>query len=273
MILGFIWQSRLKSRRCALNIQRACKVADTTSDIHDVLDWVKFGPSPAIIPQSLIDRLSKIEDLSSTVSDVLDELGLVGAVCASTLRPTLAAGRVVGRAITVRNQEQRVTPLANATQRRWQMAEIGAISSAAPGDVLIIEGVADVSNMGGIISTTAKRQGISGAIVDGGVRDVAHSRRIGFPIWSRHISPVTGKWRCVTQEINGPVTIGGVAVAAGDLVIADETGICFVPADKISQVIDRCEEIAAYEDKLDREIAGGVPMADLIEQLYGGQHQ
>ena len=243
----------------------------TADKAQAVLAWVTFGPSPAAVPQAIIDRFSRIEDLSSTVSDVLDELGLVGAICASTLRPTLSGSRVIGRAITVRNQEQRAAALANVTERTWKMAELGAISCAKPGDVLIIEGVTDVSNMGGIISATAKREGIAGAIVDGGVRDVGHSRRIEFPIWSRHISPVTGKWRCVTREINGPVTIADVSVLAGDLVIADETGICFVPADRISHVIDRCEEIAGYESKLEDEIAAGISVDDLIDTLYGGQ--
>ena len=59
-------------------------------------------------------------------------------------------------------------------------------------------------------------------MVDGGVRDVGQSRSIGFPIWSRDISPITGKWRCVTVEVNGPVSIAGLAVRPGDLVIADE---------------------------------------------------
>ena len=84
--------------------------------------------------------------------------------------------------------------------------------------------------------------------MDGGIRDVHHSRSLGFPLWSRDISPVTGKWRAVTQEINGPVSIGGVAVEAGDLVIADETGVCFVPARLIEEVLVECEEIHSKEE-------------------------
>ena len=82
---------------------------------------------------------------------------------------------------------------------------------------------------------------------------------------------MTGKWRCITQEINGAVSIAGVTVQAGDLVIADETGICFVPCDEAERVVSRCEEIAAYEALIEEDIANGVSVQDLIEKLYGGK--
>jgi regulator of RNase E activity RraA len=83
------------------------------------------------------------------------------------------------------------------------MAEFEAHNLAQKGDVLVIQGVADVSNMGGISAQTGKRQGEIGAIVQGGVRDVAHSRALDYPVWASDITPVTGKWRIETMEING----------------------------------------------------------------------
>ena len=59
--------------------------------------------------------------------------------------------------------------------------------------------------MGGISAQTGKRQGEAGAIVQGGVRDIAHSRAVGYPVWASDITPVTGKWRIETVEINGPI--------------------------------------------------------------------
>jgi regulator of RNase E activity RraA len=111
------------------------------------------------------------------------------------------------------------------------MAEFEAHNLALKGDVLVIQGVADVSNMGGLSAQTGRRQGEIGAIVQGGVRDVAHSRALDYPVWASDITPVTGKWRIETMEINGPVQIGEVRVAAGDLVVADDTGVCFIPRD------------------------------------------
>src|SRR5260370_15395013 len=111
------------------------------------------------------------------------------------------------------------------------MAEFEAHNLALKGDVLVIQGVADVSNMGGLSAQTGRRQGEIGAIVQGGVRDVAQSRALDYPVWASDITPVTGKWRIETMEINGPVQIGEVRVAAGDLVVADDTGVCFIPRD------------------------------------------
>jgi regulator of RNase E activity RraA len=134
--------------------------------------------------------------------------------------------------------------------------------------VLVIQGLADISNMGGVMATVAKRQGLSGAIVDGGIRDVGHSRRLGFPIWSRDVTPITGKWRCATQEVNCAVNIMGVTVTPGDLVIADETGVCFIPQRLIAEVLEACEHAdvkeAAWLDRLD----AGLTIPELVQQIY-----
>ena len=128
------------------------------------------------------------------------------------------------------------------------MAEFEAHNLAQQGDVLVIQGVADVSNMGGISAQTGKRQGEVGAIVQGGVRDIAHSRAVGYPVWASDITPVTGKWRLETVEINGPIQIGEVRVAAGDLVVADDTGVCFIPRDMMLEVLEAAEKKAKAED-------------------------
>jgi regulator of RNase E activity RraA len=241
-----------------------------TADLStDRFDWVLRGEVPGRVSREIIDRFKRIGDLSSTVSDVLDQMGLVGAVGASELMPTLPNQRIVGTAVTVRNAEQTVSPLVNATRREWRMAEILAVASAERGDVLLIEGVRHVSNMGGLLATIAHRQGIAGAVVDGAVRDVHHSRSIGFPVWSRDVSPVTGKWRCITQEINRPITLAGVTVMPGDLVIADETGVCFVRRADVEYVVARCEEIASLEAEVVKRIEGGLSIDQFLEDIYG----
>jgi len=74
------------------------------------------------------------------------------------------------------------------------------------------------------------------------VRDIAHSRALGYPVWASDITPVTGKWRLETVEINGPIQIGGVRVAPGDLVVADDTGVCFIPRDVVLEVLEGAEK-------------------------------
>ena len=102
--------------------------------------------------------------------------------------------------------------------------------------------------MGGISAQTGKRQGEAGAIVFGGVRDVAHSRSVGYPVWSTEVTPVTGKWRIETVEINGEIEVAGVRVAPGDIVFADETGVCFVPRARAAEVLELARKKAAAEE-------------------------
>ena len=157
------------------------------------------------------------------ISDTMDELGIPsGVIGASVLRPTIPGKTIVGPALTVRNILQRIDPLKGARDHVNRMAEFEAHNLAQQGDVLVIQGVPNLSNMGGISAQTGKRQGEVGAIVQGGVRDIAHSRAVGYPVWSSDITPVTGKWRLETVEINGPIQIGEVRVSPGDLVVADE---------------------------------------------------
>jgi regulator of RNase E activity RraA len=234
-----------------------------------VLPAEVIRPRGERVSRTIIERFLALEDLSGTVSDVLDKLGVRGVVGSSVLRPTLPTARIVGQAVTVRSVPQDLDPLQSLTTAENRMTEIEGINQGDPGDVLVIQGLRDISNMGGIMASLAKRQGLVGAVVDGGVRDAGHSRSIEFPVWSRDISPITGKWRCVTVEVNGPVAIAGVAVRAGDLVVADETGTCFVPQALIAQVLAAAEEITEKERAILRDLDNGISVPALARALFG----
>src|SRR5204862_3342461 len=158
--------------------------------------------------------------------DAMDQLGIAGVVPGSTLRPTDARARLVAQAVTVLNKKRTISVKKAVRGKASGLADIEAHNLAEPGDVLVIQGVADVSSMGGVSATVGKRQGEAGAVVDGAVRDIDHSREIGYPVWSSSVSPMTGKWRIETVSVNKPVVIAGVEVKPGDLVIADEAGVC-----------------------------------------------
>jgi 4-hydroxy-4-methyl-2-oxoglutarate aldolase len=185
-------------------------------------------------------------------------------VGASVLKPTMPGTIMVGPALTLRNILQRIEPLAGARDHVNKMAEFECHNLAHPGDVLVIDGVANVSNMGGNSAQTGKRQGEAGAIVQGGIRDVPHQRSVGYPIWASDITPVTGKWRIEAAEINGPVMIGGVQVHPGDLVVADDTGVCFIPRDKVLEVLEAAEAKAKAEAARCKAIDSGVSVPDVL---------
>ncbi|MGC2125898.1 MAG: RraA family protein, partial [Xanthobacteraceae bacterium] len=172
--------------------------------------------------------------------------------------------RVVGRALTVRNVASSAPVPDKVKAGVSGLGEIEAHNLAEPGDVLVVQGVDQVSNLGGMSATIGHRQGEIGAIVDGGARDVDHSRAIGLPVWSRSVSPITGKWRVETVAVNKPVTVCGVTVNPGDVVLADETGICFIPRERAADVLARAQRNAAAEKLREEKIASGTPIAELI---------
>ena len=217
----------------------------------------------------LIAGFRSLGDASGILSDIMDELGITGVLPASRFAPTIAGACIVGPALTVRNIALRSHPYEAARAKVNRMAEFEAHNLATPGDVLVIDGVSGMSNMGGISAQTGKRQGEVGAIVWGGVRDVGHSREVGYPIWSTELSAITGKWRLQTIEINGPIEIGGVRVEPGDLVVADETSVCFVPRDRMTDVLALAQQKAEAEELRCRAIDDGIPVPDISRASYG----
>ena len=214
-------------------------------------------------PEGLIEGYRALGDASGIVSDVLDELGITGVVGASLLKPTISGSCIVGPALTVRNIVQREHVYEAARRHVNKMAEFEAHNLARQGDVVVIDGVAGISNMGGISAQTGKRQGEVGAVVFGGVRDVGHSRRVGYPVWATEVTPVTGKWRIETVEINGEIVVAGIRVSPGDIVLADDTGVCFIPQVRAAEVLALAMQKSAAEAAKCKAIDDGVHVADL----------
>jgi 4-hydroxy-4-methyl-2-oxoglutarate aldolase len=113
-----------------------------------------------------------------------------------------------------------------------------AIYRAAPGSVIVVEaGDVDYAVSGGNVCAVAKRRGIAGFVVDGVIRDLAEVREDRFPVFARGVIPIPGGKREL-GVLNGTVRCGGVQVAPGDVVVADEEGIVVVPAAQRERVLE-----------------------------------
>jgi 4-hydroxy-4-methyl-2-oxoglutarate aldolase len=204
------------------------------------------------LDRELLDRVAALPGLTSTVSDVLDELGVDATVAGSDLPLRGADRAVAGHALTLRYRPEATDPGARLDSSR--LAHHVAFETAAAGDVLVVEvphgGSAPPSVFGGVASLSALEAGLSAVVLDGSMRDLDEVREMGFAAWSRFVTPRTGKWRLQAAEVNGPIHCAGYEVVPGDLVVADLTGVCFVPASLAGQVAARTLEVAGREGEM-----------------------
>jgi 4-hydroxy-4-methyl-2-oxoglutarate aldolase len=197
-------------------------------------------------------KLRRMTGVTATASDVLDELGFSLTVSSGVIGLRSAPALVVGHALTIRYlPERRSSSNRELRQSVSRLAHHTVFAMTRPGDVVVVEvgGASTVSVFGGVAAQGAVAAGIAGCIVDGGIRDLEQIRSLRLPVWSRLVTPRTGKWRVEAVGINVPVTCGGVQVNPGDLVIADETGLCFLPMDVAEMAIERILEVGEQEKK------------------------
>ncbi|MDB4444365.1 RraA family protein [bacterium] len=217
------------------------------------------------VDKSIIDQFLEFEDLTSTVSDVLDTLGLQTTIPASYLPPIITGRKVVGPAVTIRNIAEKKTPTQGYIDRDFiRMASRELFYLAEPGDIAVSDfgGNPEVSNMGGVAMLLAKVRGVAGAVVNGAIRDVGTALEIDFPVWCRGKTPISGKFRLAAIEINGPVTLYNVVVVPGDLIIADDSGVCIVPYDKVDLVLKEVKMIQESEAKMIDMVRRNAPISE-----------
>jgi len=222
------------------------------------------------IDAHIVREFLALEDLTGTISDVLDSLGISGSVPCSYLSPVVPGSKLVGTAITLRSIPERKTVTQGLHDKDFiRMATRDTHYLAEPGDVLVADfgGNLDVSNMGGQSVCVAQSRGVAGAVVNGAIRDISSFRNRNFPAWSRGTTPISGKCRMQAVEINGPVTLLNVVVQPGDLIVADDSGICVIPADNVSHVLEKCKSISKEEAAMRELIDKNIPISEL-KPLY-----
>jgi 4-hydroxy-4-methyl-2-oxoglutarate aldolase len=207
---------------------------------------------------NLIGRLGKLD--TCAVSDALDRLALRGATFG--VRPLWSCPRIVGRAVTLK-----IKPA--GLEKPKQHLGTAAIEAACPGDVIVIDsgGRPDTSAWGGLLSLAAKTKGLSGVVIDGACRDIDESRDVGFPVYARAVLPMTARGRVMQDSFNQEIQFAGVQVHPGDLVIADGSGVVFIPREKEQEVIQEAEAVARQEARMAQGIRQGLSVVEVLEKL------
>ena len=194
---------------------------------------------------------------SCAISDAMDRLGISGT--ARDLRPLTADIRIWGRCVTVQ-----LAPVQGTGSKRHLCTT--AIDASGAGDVIVVahDGRLDVAGWGGLLSLSAKLRNIEGAIVDGACRDIDESRELIFPIYARSAIPTTARSRIMEKAWNVDVVISGVPVKPGDFVIADGSGVIFIPEARIEEVLAVAERIAGRERLMATDLRAGKPVSEVM---------
>ena len=122
-----------------------------------------------------------------------------------------------------------------------------AIYRAEPGSVIVVEsGDLDYALAGGNVCAVAHRRGVAAFVVDGLIRDLGEVREDGFPVFGRGVIPIPGTKKEV-RPLGGEVTVGGVRINPGDIVVADEEGVVVVPGDRQDEVLAQAQARLAKE--------------------------
>ncbi|MGQ9695938.1 MAG: RraA family protein [Thermodesulfobacteriota bacterium] len=221
-------------------------------------------------PKIFIQELLSYDGLTPTISDVLDSLGIRGAIPASILKPIIPGKKIAGPAITLKYIPEELTPAQSFHEKgKAKLADRDAYALTEPGDVVVIDGggKGEVSAMGGLSTLVATKYGLAGNIVDCGVRDIQDIRNLDYPVWSRGQTPISGKFRLAAWQINGPVVCAGISVSPGDLVVADDSGVVIIPQRFIKIVIPQALNILKKEIRLIEAIEEGSSMDEIKKIL------
>ncbi|MFV0428911.1 MAG: RraA family protein [Arachnia sp.] len=200
---------------------------------------------------------------TAVLGDILDQLGRPHQFLPPQIRPLVSGMRLAGRAMPALVADvygpQR-KPFGRLTQ---------ALDQLEPGEVWIAPGIKNLAAMWGeILTSTALSRGAVGAVVEGYHRDTAQVLGQGFPVFSYGGYSQDSSIRTVVHDYRTPVTIGGVRVTPGDLVVGDVDGVLVIPQELEAEVIQRALHKAATENRVRQAIESGMS-ATVAFDTYG----
>ena len=189
---------------------------------------------------------------TATVSDALDRLGRPGSLLG--ISPLFDGARLCGPAYTVRYVTAGSPP-----------GTVGDyLDDVPPGGVVVLDngGRVDCTVWGDILTAMANQRGVAGTVIDGVCRDVQRALGLSYPIYSRGRFMRTGKDRVEVSDVNRPVTVGGVQVRPGDLLLGDADGVIAVPQEITDEVAEICAVISEREDAILKDVLAGSSIAE-----------
>jgi len=194
--------------------------------------------------QGLIAEYRRVEVAS--VSDALEQITGKRMYMSHRMQPIFTA-KFAGFARTVQLKKDEGNKDPEALNGMLQAIDDGTTDSVY---VMVVEDGDDIAGMGGLMGTAMAARGYAGAVIDGGVRDVAYLRKIAFPVFATGIVPSTSvhHYRFAGAQI--PVMCNGVAVTPGDIVVADSDGVVVVPRAEAQPVLSLAQQMDFKEHSM-----------------------
>lgn len=202
------------------------------------------------ITKEMIEEFRKMD--TCCVSDAMDRLGLYAGLLG--IKCILDDKKICGLAYTVHYVPCGVN--------KGTVGDF--LDDVEPGEVIAIDnnGRLNCTVWGDIMSILASKKGIEGTLIDGVCRDVPTIRQLGYPIFSKGRYMVTGKDRVEVDYVNKPISISGVQVKSGDLILGDDTGAVCVPQERAAEVLAVAKEIDVKESQIVKFISEGLPLKE-----------
>lgn len=211
--------------------------------------------------EDLARRFSSL--YTGAITDVLDRHGRLAQTLPSYLKPLRPGMRLAGPAFCV---EGRVRSGIDPDRSIRKILEM--LGTVPPNHVVLYQTHDDTNaHLGELSVTSLKARGCSGAVIDGGCRDIDYILREDFPVFSRQVSPqdCVPRWELVSW--GKPVEIGAVRVGPGDYIVADQDGIVVVPVEMIDRVLKEAEILVATESAIRNAIRDGVLPLEAYERF------
>jgi 4-hydroxy-4-methyl-2-oxoglutarate aldolase len=202
---------------------------------------------------------------TAAITDVLDELGLQRQTLPHTIQPLTPDMRLAGYAFTARGRTHRGSPRdRDATLRRF-LGMLGAV----PADSVLVLAANDneAAHFGELSAEWFRARRVRGAVIDGSTRDAASISRLKFPTFCRYRTPQDSVPRWRVSDWGQPLTIGGVRIALGDIVVADFDGVVIVPRRVAHDVLKKCEALVGTEGKVRAAVRRGMVPLQAYEKF------